>query len=162
MRVINKSRGQNAAWVLGAALLGVAISSVPARAQGDETIIGGTTQATQDVLPEGGLSLVPADVLTSLKLGGKAAANAQVQIVPIEGQPFAQALRITTTGKSAEGDITLSVDTTRTFREVETVFIRFYFRTLASEAADGYGAVKSNLEANAKGGARVLCGHGAR
>ncbi|MCX7014552.1 MAG: hypothetical protein NTW86_18710 [Candidatus Sumerlaeota bacterium] len=45
-------------------------------------------------LPPGGVSILPKDALASLKLVGPGAAKTTKEIVPVEGQPFDQAIRV--------------------------------------------------------------------
>lgn len=123
----------------------------PVRAQGEMTAIGGTTAAkTAAQLPPGGESLLGPNPLAVFKLEGSKADQAEQQEVAVEGQPFARALRVTTKTKTGENDIVLAAPTIAGFKEVDTLFVRVYLRTTKTDAPDGWGMVKVNVEPDGK------------
>jgi endo-1,4-beta-xylanase len=88
-------------------------------------------------LPAGGVALLPAESLGAFSASNRADA-VKVERVPVEGQPFKEALRLTTLQKSANvWDVQLSATATQGVKKGDTLLATFYVRSVKGQAETG-------------------------
>lgn len=125
------------------------LAASPARGQDERDPRVSASGEAAAPLPDGGVSLLGSDPLGGMKLAGRAAGQAEVEQVAVEGQPFATALRVRTRARNVGDDaVVLVADTAAPFKSGDTLFLRLYVRTLETEAASGQGSIFPVLQQN--------------
>lgn len=140
------------AVVLVSTLIGSGTSLVQAQEEIDpgQGIPGGNVH---DPIPPGSTPVLGVDPLRRFALAGPDAAKAIVTEVevadpPDPGQPFSYALRIETTAETTSTNrITLVAPTVTSIGGGDTLFMRWYVRTIATEAVDGRGRAQLTIPA---------------
>jgi GH35 family endo-1,4-beta-xylanase len=106
--------------------------------------------AAERPLPPGGVSLLTGDTIASFKLMANPAIVAPAEVVPVEGQPFRQALRLRTLAKTATPwDAQLYAATAAPVHAGDVLFARFYLRGAESKAETGSGSTELVIEQGA-------------
>ena len=97
-------------------------------------------------VPDGGTLVIPTNAIAGLRATSTSRYATQTR-VPVEGQPFAEALRCATTTRPAHSwDIQFQFRTTRKVEKGEVLWARFYARTLSTKSESGEGRVTAIFE----------------
>jgi hypothetical protein len=91
-------------------------------------------------LPPGGQPVLGDDPLESVRLAGASAGSAKLSRVTVTGQPFARAIRVDTGGRTRSEDaIRLEWDNLTPIKSSDTLFLRFWARTVETLDESGQG-----------------------
>ncbi|HUT59252.1 MAG TPA: endo-1,4-beta-xylanase [Phycisphaerae bacterium] len=99
--------------------------------------------------PSGGTPLLGPDTLGAFRLDGAEQDKGKLEVVPVEGQPFAKALRLTTKEKSANiFTLQLAANNTTAVAEGDVILAEFYLRCVKPTAETGEGETEILVEQN--------------
>ncbi len=122
-----------------------------------QEVTANTNDSTVRPIPTGGIALLGHDFLEKASIAGSAARQARITFVPVQGQPFAKALRLDTGGPlRGQQQLALSWDTVETVPNDAIFFLRFYARLITTKDESGVGRMVFRLPRKTGGGALVL------
>ena len=97
------------------------------------------TRAVCAELPAAGTPLLGTDTLAAFQLSGSQRELGKLQTVPVDGQPFKQALRVTTdSAPASETNLQIIAPTLAGVKTGDVVMIRFWLRCTDSMTGEGF------------------------
>src|SRR5207245_3572133 len=109
--------------------------SAAAKPQQTRAASGAAPTATTPAMP---VAVLPQNTIAAFRLVGAAARDAQVDVVPATGQPFAQALRVRTLARPPETfHIQVTAKTAAPVDKDDVLLATFYVRGIESQAETG-------------------------
>lgn len=110
------------------------------------SLISACALASAASAPEGGALIVPPRAITEMH-SPVAAACGTLTRVPVDGQPFAEALRCEVTSRPEHPwALQFQLRTTRSVQKGDVLWVRFYARTLSAKSETGTGRVRAIFE----------------